>query len=186
MQRTRSDRRIGFWVGLCVLFIALVFVDQITKIAFKNLYFATGGKTVVIEGFFYFTFTENSGSAFSFLADAWWGQIFFKILTVIALVVFTWLLVRAVKKDKKFLAFGLVIIIGGTVGNFIDRLAFDKVRDFIGFTFGNYNFAIFNLADVFLTVGVIMLLVYYLFLDEEAVFKKKNKDEKKDNGNNPD
>lgn len=186
MQRTRSDRRIGFYVALCVLFFALVFIDQITKIAFKNLYFEKGGKTVVIEGFFYFTFTENSGSAFSFLSDVWWGQIFFKILTVIALAAFSLLLVNSVKKDKKFLAFGLVTIIGGTVGNFIDRLAFDKVRDFIGFTFGNYNFAIFNLADAFLTVGVIMLLVYYLFLDESAIFKKKDKDETKDNGNDSD
>ena len=68
----------------------------------------------------------------------------------------------------------LIFLIGGTLGNFIDRLSINGVIDFIGFTFGEYNFPIFNLADTFLVVGVIMLLIQFLFIDENAVFKREN------------
>jgi len=65
-------------------------------------------------------------------------------------------------------------VVGGTLGNFIDRLSFNGVTDFISLVFGDYYFPVFNLADSFLTVGVIMLIVHFLFLDESALFKKNN------------
>ena len=64
-------------------------------------------------------------------------------------------------------------MVGGTVGNFIDRIAVSGVTDFLGFIFGSYYFPVFNLADSFLVVGVIMLMVHFLFLDDGALLKKE-------------
>ena len=80
----------------------------------------------------------------------------------------------AAKKNYKWLRVALVFVVAGTLGNFIDRLTMNAVVDFIGFIFGSYYFPVFNLADSFLVVGVIMLVVHYLFIDASAVFKKKD------------
>ncbi len=178
MQRTRADRlkRIILIVvpivvlGLCILF------DQLTKIYFRNNY-TQFKKNYIIKDFFYFTYTINDGAAWSFLSGVTWAQLFFKILTGVALVVFGLFMFYALKKEYKWLSYSLALIIGGTCGNFIDRLIFDGVTDFIGFSFGSYNFPIFNLADSFLVVGLIMLIIHYAFLDENAIFKKNNKTE---------
>ena len=63
------------------------------------------------------------------------------------------------------------------IGNFVDRMAFGAVTDFLSFTFGSYVFPTFNMADTFLCVGVAMLMIYYLFLDDSALFGKNGKKE---------
>lgn len=177
MQRTRFNRRLIITIILSVVFVGvLIATDLLTKTYFKNLY-DNNGRTTVIENFFYFSFTLNSGSAFSFLADKSWGQTFFKVLTCFAMVAFIAFFVYALKNNHKFLGVGILFVIGGTLGNFIDRLAFDCVRDFISFVFGSYYFPIFNLADTYLTIGTVMLIVHYLFIDKNAIFKK-NEDNK--------
>ncbi len=155
-------------IGLCILF------DQLTKNYFKTEY-STYEKNFIIPNFFYFTYTVNTGAAWSFLADKAWGQIFFKILTGFALGGFVVFLVYAIKKDWKWVSYSLALIIGGTIGNFIDRLFFGGVTDFIGFIFGDYSFPIFNLADSFLVIGLILLIFYFCFLDEHALFKPSKK-----------
>lgn len=176
MQRTRTfDRKrlIIFIVIPVVLGLALIGLDQITK------FFAARDKvnSTVIENFFYLSYSTNSGAGFSFLADKEWGQLLFKIITPVALVAFIAFYVFAVKKSYKWLAYSVVLIISGTIGNFIDRLLNSEVVDFLSFHFGSYIFPTFNVADVCLTVGVIMLIVHFLFFDGNAVFKKKRKTE---------
>lgn len=176
MQRTRTfDRKrlIIFIIIPAVLVLALIGLDQITK------YFAARDNvnSTVIENFLYLSYSTNSGAGFSFLADKEWGQTLFKIITPFALVAFFTFYVFAVKKSYKWLAYSIVLVISGTIGNFIDRLLNSEVVDFLSFHFGNYIFPTFNVADVCLTVGVIMLIVHFLFFDVNAVFKKKPKDE---------
>ena len=176
MQRIRVDRRIIIknLIFLLVL-VALILIDQITKTVVKNLYENSGWVyTSVISGFFEFRYAFNTGAAFSFLADASWGQIFFKILTSIALVAFYIYYVYVCKKGYTFLRIAMIIVIAGTIGNLIDRLAYNGVVDFLSFTFGAYKFPIFNLADTYMTIGAIMVVVHYFFLDENAIFTKKN------------
>ena len=74
-----------------------------------------------------------------------------------------------------WLNYTFALIIGGTIGNFIDRLSFNGVIDFIGVYLGDYPFPIFNLADSFLVAGMIMLIFYFLFLDNDALFKIRKK-----------
>ena len=184
MQRVGVNRRklicrIIVPLVLCAIFVA---IDQVSKIYFANLHNAVGN-TMVIDGFFYFTHTMNTGAAWSFLADVWWGQIFFKVITVIALGGFVCLWVISIKKKSWWLSVGFAFIVGGTIGNFIDRLIFDGVRDFIGLIFGSYKFPVFNLADAFLVVGIIMLIVYVLFIDKGELFKSKKKKTEGQDGN---
>ncbi len=177
MQRIRALRwgRIVLEAIPVVLLIACVVIDQFTKIWSYNLYEKNNRlPTVVIDDFFYLTYTLNTGAAFSFLADKSWAQTFFKIITAIALVLFLFFYIYAVKNKCTWLKYAIAIIIGGTVGNFIDRLMMDGVRDFLSFIFWGNPFAVFNIADACLTVGVIMLIIHFLFLDQGALFRKKN------------
>jgi len=181
MQGTRADRWkriIKIALPLIVLCLCVLF-DQLTKFHFKKT-LSNGDDIDVIPNFFYFTYTVNTGAAWSFLANKAWGQIFFKILTGISLVLFGFLMFYAYKKNYKWLTYAVALIIGGTIGNFIDRLIFNGVTDFIGFIFGDYYFPIFNLADTFLVVGVIMAVIHFLFLDNNKMFKKSNKKSKAD------
>lgn len=181
MQRTRTNRRIIHIILCVVVFAVLLAVDQLTKYYFKNKYLESG-QTQVIKDFFYFSYAENTGSAFSFLAGKSWAQTFFKIITAVALFVFVTLIVVSYKKKQTWLMYSFAVTVAGTVGNFIDRLFLNYVRDFILFIFGEYRFPVFNVADMCLVVGVIMIVIHFLFIDKDAVFKKK--DGKKDLSSN--
>lgn len=174
MQRIRTfnGKRLVIFIIVPVILIAvLIGFDQITK------YFAAKDevKLTVIDNFFYLSYSTNTGAGFSFLADKEWGQILFKIITPIALIAFITLYVFAVKGSYKWLTYSVALIIAGTIGNYIDRLINSKVVDFLSFKFWDYYFPTFNVADICLTVGVIMLIVHFLFFDKSAVFKKKPK-----------
>lgn len=181
MQGTRADRRKRIIIEcLFILLLAvLVVVDQITKKHFSST-IKYGESVPIIDGFFYFSYYINTGAAWSFLSGVSWAQTFFKVLTAIALVLFIIFYIFAVRKNYKWLKVSLILIISGTLGNFIDRLILNGVIDFISFVFGSYHFPVFNLADSFLVVGVIMLLIHFLFIDEGAIFKRKDGKENTD------
>ena len=181
MQRVGANGRrniVIFIVIPIVILISLVGIDRFTKVYFEQLY-RNVGEVVVIPNFFKFTFTINKGAAFSFLAEKSWGQLIFKIITPFALMAFVLVLVYAIKKRYKFLTIAFVLVISGTLGNYIDRLLFNGVVDFISFQFGSYFFPVFNVADICLTIGVIMAIVHFCFIDKNKLFafKKKRKTE---------
>ena len=192
MQGTGTSgmkKSIKFIVIPLIVFAVLIAVDQITKFYFKNLNQTVdlrANPIVIVKNFFFITYTENSGSAYGFLAGKPWAQTFFKILTLVALVLFVFLYVYSYKKNHLLMTYSVAFIAGGTIGNFIDRVAFGKVVDFMSAEFfGNRLFGVFNFADLFLTAGVIMIIVHFLFFDESALFKKKNgKEDISDNGQN--
>lgn len=180
MQGTRTfkgKRLVIFIIIPVILLAALIGFDQITKylIAKDEAHFT------VIDNFFYISYSTNKGAGFSFLADKEWGQLLFKIITPVALIAFTLFYVFAVKKSYKLLTYSVIGIISGTIGNYIDRLINGEVVDFLSFKFGSYFFPTFNVADICLTVGVIMIIVHFLFLDESAIFRKKSKPNKDEN-----
>ena len=183
MQRTRLDRRKYITVFIVFLSVAaLVVIDYLTKRLFlrlheeKNL---VANPIIVIENFFYFSFIYNTGSAYGFLSGAAWAQTFFKIMTPIAVIVFGVLLWLAVKNNYIVCTSGLGFVVAGTIGNYIDRVSMGKVIDFICLEInGKRIFGIFNFADVMLSVGVVLIIVHFLFLDKNALFGKKDGREK--------
>ena len=168
-------------IELIVLVAALV-VDLITK-ALVNANIPLGGSVTVIPNFLYFTYIHNYAAAFGsrFGLDKIFGEtgtmVFFIVLTFIAIGFFGYFMYRNRAKSLVFrLAFALII--GGAIGNLVDRMAFGYVRDFVqivyfGATiFGSTSFAIFNIADAALCVGVALFLIYYIF-----IYKEPKKDE---------
>lgn len=152
-----------------ILFLVLFLIDQISKIIVQ------GGKVnvPVIKGFLSFRYVKNEGAAFSFLADKSWAQIFFIALTSVATIgFFIWYLLA--NKKKRTLRVALLLIINGALGNLVDRIAFGYVRDFVSFSFFK---PVFNFADAVLCIGAALLVIHFLFLDKDALFRRKPKND---------
>ena len=157
-----------------LIFVAVVFLDQLTKVM-VDATMARGEGITIIKGIFSITNTRNSGAAFSMFSNTTWSQVFFITITVVAVVAALIYLIFG-KSSSKWLNTTVTLIAAGAIGNFIDRLAFGNVRDFLNIEF----FANCNVADVAITVGAIMLIVYLLFIAEDALFKKKKEAGKND------
>ena len=141
------------WLGLAALVVVL---DQITKIWISNNF--VYGESLAVLSFFNLVLAHNAGAAFSFLSDAGgWQRWFFTAIAVIAAVWITWLL-RKFQYDK-FFCFALALILGGALGNLIDRIAYGYVVDFLDFYWDTYHFPAFNLADSAITCGAVLLLM---------------------------
>ena len=141
------------WIALALI---VVVADQLTKLGFDaGLRY---GQRVAVLPFFDFTLLYNTGAAFSFLADAaGWQRWFFTLLGLGAVVVIS-LLMRSHRHEPRFLA-ALALILGGAVGNVIDRVAYGHVIDFLLFYWRDWYFPAFNLADSAITLGAILLIL---------------------------
>lgn len=158
----KSVPRIALAAAVIALLIAL---DQWTKwLAVR--YLAGGSPAVLIPGVLELRYLENHGAAFSILQNR---QTFFRILTVLILALFTWLYLFRIPSGRRFrpLNFDCILLMAGAAGNLIDRVRQGYVVDFIYFRL--IDFPIFNVADCYVTVGAVLLVVLILFCyhDEE-------------------
>ncbi len=138
-----------------ILLIVIVFIiDQISKILVMNNLELEESKNV-IKGFFKLTYTHNDGAAFGMFG----GKMIF--IVIVSIFILGYLLFELIHHKKKNITMdtGLSLLIGGLIGNLTDRLYFGYVRDFLDFKIFNYDFAIFNLGDTFIVVGVILFLL---------------------------
>lgn len=144
-----------------IIGIIAVVVDQLTKsYAIRN--FKETSKEI-IPNWLNFTYVENRGAAFGFLSDHPWV---FTGLASIFVIFMTGFLLKNYNKLGSFYKFTLVIIVAGALGNLIDRLRYGYVVDFIQSPLGGrLNFPVFNLADVYLTLAAIILVIYIIFSD---------------------
>ncbi|BFH67775.1 lipoprotein signal peptidase [Paenibacillus dendritiformis] len=110
----------------------------------------------VIGNFFLITSHRNTGAAFSILEDQRW---FFVIVTIIVASGIIWYMYKIRHQQGHILPVGLSLILGGALGNFLDRLLTGEVVDFLQFNFGSYTFPIFNVADMGITIGVGLVLL---------------------------
>lgn len=139
---------------LLVILVGTLLLDQITKViaeASLGLY----ESFTIIPDFFAFTFVKNTGAAWSMLEGK---MVFFYIITVVAMIAMV-LYFRTLKSHQFLSKIGIVLMISGTLGNFIDRLFLQYVRDFIDFYIFGYDFPIFNVADICLCVGIGIILL---------------------------
>ena len=142
-----------------VIILGCVGIDQITKvIARKSL---QGKPSVpVIKDFFHFTYVENRGGAWGAFSGKLW---LFIIITVFALGLMFYLMKDFDIVNNKLYSISICLIIAGAIGNFIDRIVFKYVTDFLDFYIFGYDFPVFNVADICITIGVAMLLVKIIF-----------------------
>ena len=144
-----------------ILFFGIIFfcviLDHVSKAVLTNKSFDILGSLLRVD------YTKNTGAAFSMLSGA---RVFFIIITLIFVGVLITMFLLTKQKHISFV-WGASLVSGGAIGNLIDRIAFGFVKDFISISFFP---AVFNLADLFITIGTIILIVYILFY-----FKKEEK-----------
>lgn len=140
------------WLGIAAI---VVLLDQLTKIVVDKLW--VYGEEKVITSFFNLVLAYNRGAAFSFLAGAdGWQRYFFTAIAVFAVGYIIYLLRR--HAGQRLFCWALALIMGGAIGNVIDRLAYGHVVDFLDFHFRGVHFPAFNIADVAITMGAILFI----------------------------
>ena len=144
--------------------VSLVSLDQYTKSIILN-YFELYESKTIIDGFFNLTYVQNFGAGFSIMQNA---RTTFLILTPICLVGFTYLFIKSNDKLSKA---ALLLMISGTIGNFIDRIVRVYVVDFLDFIIFGWDFPIFNVADIFLTIGVCLYIIALIKEEKDAKIK---------------
>lgn len=145
---------------LIALFIVagILVLDQVTKTLIAQTV-ELNHRIPVISSFFDLTHLRNTGAAFSLLAQSpqWFRQPFFFIATGVAIIALLLFLSR-VKEESPLLVVATASILGGAIGNLIDRIRYGEVIDFLLFYWGDYYWPAFNVADTCITLGVIGLL----------------------------
>ncbi|MFW5837652.1 MAG: signal peptidase II [Desulfovibrionaceae bacterium] len=142
-----------------LLALVVLALDQITKIAVMQS-MAFGASKTIIPGLFNLVHIVNRGAAFGFLnrADITWQRTFFIAATLLAIVVIVHLL-RSNTSQEGFLTWGLGLILGGALGNLVDRIRFGHVVDFLDFHLGARHWPAFNVADIAITLGAFAVIV---------------------------
>jgi len=161
MQGPRSQivkQRFGYLVAAMAIFA----LDQLTKyLATKYLAsgFLYGDSVPVIGGFFHFTYVENAGIAWGLFAETGRGGKF--VLGAISLIAATGIIVYAVRTpvSEHWTHWGLTLILGGVLGNLTDRLSRGVVVDFLDFIIVSYKWPTFNIADMAISIGAVILIV---------------------------
>lgn len=131
-------------------------IDQITKVA-TSIILEFNKPLTIIKDFFYLTVVHNEGAAWGIFSNT---KIIILIGTIIALITIYHFIYCFKQNKRNTLAFGLVL--GGLAGNLIDRLLFGHVRDFLDFYIFGYDYPVFNIADICIVFGVILLIIAIL------------------------
>ena len=170
MNELRTPTNARFITWMVVAFVVVI-ADQVTKwaiIEWVALY-----EKVPVNSFVNLTHQRNTGAAFSFLADAGgWQRWFFIVLaSVVSLMLLVWLL--RLPRREWVTALGLALVLGGAIGNLIDRVQLGYVVDFVDVHYAGWHYPAFNVADSAITCGVILLLLDTFLL---AMKRKKAED----------
>lgn len=152
---TQTEGGVGLkkWLSVAALIIVL---DQLSK-SWISRHFSYG-ESLRVTDFFNLTLHHNAGAAFGFLNDAGgWQRWMFSAIAIVAVV---WI-VRLLREHPQQTIFclALTLVLGGALGNLIDRVAYGYVVDFLDFHWRSYHFATFNVADATISVGAVLLLL---------------------------
>ena len=150
---TKSSSGMLPWLGLALL---ILIADQFTKVLILG-YYKLGDATYVAS-FFNVVRVHNSGAAFSFLANAGgWQRWLFTGIGIAAALFIVWML--KAHAGQKLFSFALASILGGAIGNVIDRSLYGYVVDFLDFHVAGWHFPAFNIADSAITIGAVCLIL---------------------------
>ncbi|TCK98108.1 signal peptidase II [Natranaerovirga hydrolytica] len=160
-------------ISIIIIVLFMVGFDQITKY-FAIEFLKNANAITIIPNVFELTYVENRGAAFGIMQ----GRVtFFTIVTILS-ILFIIYFYRTIPKDKKYnlIRMALILILAGGLGNLIDRIVFGYVVDFLHFKL--IRFPVFNLADCYVTIGSIFLMVLVLFVYKDDEVLNPKKDEK--------
>ena len=141
------------WLGIATIIILL---DQITKFSITKLF--TYGEQYTLTSFFNLVLAYNKGAAFSFLAgESGWQRYFFTALGIAAALFIVYLIKR--HAGQRLFCWALALILGGAIGNVIDRLLYGHVIDFLDFHIRGWHFPAFNVADSAISIGAALFIL---------------------------
>ena len=168
MKESKPNKRL--YITLILFLLAIVALDQLSKhLVVRNIPF--GAQVPLLPGVVHLTYVRNTGAAFSMLSGARW---LFLGLVVVFLAVLVLLIRRGVLREPMEL-WCMTAIAGGAVGNAIDRAIAGSVVDMIEVEF--LRFAVFNVADCFITCGAILFVIYILFFSGRSAGKQQEQDD---------
>lgn len=158
-----------------IIVIVLLAIDQVTKLLVDAYLMPLGTSYPIWEGVFHLTSVHNKGAAFGMLSDSF---ILLVSSRIIASLLILYLIIRYQDRWHRVLRLCLLAILAGALGNLIDQLAFGYVRDM--FDFRLINFAVFNVADSYITVGAIAMAIFILFTPEGDLIMERLSSSKKE------
>lgn len=139
--------------------LLFAFLDQLTKILITEI-LSSGSSIPVVPGFFNLVLTYNRGVAFGFMSD--WSEPFrlvvISLTSVMAFSLLIWMYVKTYRSYKLH-SFAIALILGGAIGNIVDRVRYSAVVDFLDFHINTYHWPAFNVADSCICIGVFILLI---------------------------
>lgn len=140
------------------IFFSIVLLDQAAKFVVDR-FLPLNESVPVIKIFFNLTYIRNKGAAFGiFAGSAEYFRLSFLILFSVLAIGFVTKILKRLPEREKLLTVALSFVLGGAVGNLIDRLLYGEVIDFLDFYWSSYHWPAFNVADSFITVGVVLIL----------------------------
>lgn len=152
VSSARSGASMAPWLGIAAI---IVLIDQITKITMTKLF--AFGESRPVTSFFNLVIAHNKGAAFSFLAnESGWQRYFFTGIAVVAVVFIIYLLKR--HAGQRLFCWALALILGGAIGNVIDRALYGYVIDFLDFHVAGWHWPAFNVADMAIVGGALMFV----------------------------
>ena len=162
------------YILIIIIALIIVLLDQVSKyliIANLDLY----EEFTIIDNFFIFTHVKNTGISYGGFSNAPW--IFFLVVYILSGGVFYYLIKDLDFDNNSLYSYSIAMMVGGAIGNLIDRVLYAEVTDFLSLIiFNKAIFGVFNIADVFLVVGMIIFAVDVLF--EDVLKWKKSKSQK--------
>ncbi|NLX61044.1 MAG: signal peptidase II [Tissierellia bacterium] len=147
-----------------IMVLAIVLIDQITKLA--AIKYLKGNKPfIIIEDFFQLHYVENTGAAFGIFKN---GRYFFIIISILVIIFVAFFVFKYFNSLILTMKIALSMFIGGAIGNLIDRIRLGYVVDFLSFRLPwGYDFPVFNIADTFIVISTIFIMVMLLFSKQE-------------------
>ena len=145
------------------IFILLIIIDQSTKVYIAKIMMKNNFENIKLFSFLNITFVRNTGISFGLFSDG--GLIGRYFFTSFSMIVGSLLFIISIFNKEKLVQVSLIFISSGAIGNAVDRIYFGGVIDFIDFFLYNFHWPAFNFADIFITIGVFLLLI-------ESFFKK--------------
>jgi len=149
----KKSAGLTLWLGIAMI---IVLLDQLSKITLSRM--MVFGQFDTITSFFNLVMVYNRGAAFSFLADQpGWQRYFFAGVSLLASLLIIWMLKR--HSGQRLFCWAMTLILGGALGNLIDRIAYGYVIDFLDFHVGGFHWPAFNVADSAITLGAVLFIL---------------------------
>ena len=155
-MKNESIKKIAFSILILILIFSL---DRISKILILNILDETGKVDIYINSFLNFYLVWNKGIGFGLLSSD--QKNFYNIVTVLITLI-NFIIIYLIFIEKGINYYFLLLILGGSLGNLFDRFYFKAVPDFIDLNYNGYHWFIFNVADIFITMGIFLLIIVEL------------------------